>query len=56
MKKKTTLGILEKTMKKNTIISRFHLGRRRSQLWSFGKKPRIRRAQLWELWELWKKS
>jgi len=35
-KKTTTLGTLEKTMKKTTTL-RFWLGRRRSQPWSFRK-------------------
>jgi hypothetical protein len=50
-KKKMTLGTLEKTMKKKTTTLKFWLKRRRPQPWSFGKKPRIRKTQLWELWK-----
>jgi hypothetical protein len=46
-----TLGTLEKTMKKNTTTSRFQLGRKRPQRGVLGKKPGVRRTQLWELWK-----
>jgi len=49
-KKTTSLGALEKTMKRKTITLRFWPRRRRSQPWSFQIKPR-KRPRLWKLWK-----